>query len=64
MVLTNTTFLGCGFKSLGFRVLSVIGAAWTEQMSVGLQRSELELCRVIYIYSIVCLHSKNQTSLS
>lgn len=27
MVLTNTTFLGCGFKSLGFRVLSPMGAA-------------------------------------
>lgn len=26
-LLTNISFLGCGFKSLGFRVLSPMGAA-------------------------------------
>lgn len=30
-LLTKTNFLGCGFKSLGFRVLSRIGAEWTER---------------------------------
>lgn len=53
--LTNTTFLGCGFKSLGLCVLSPMGAAQTDRTIVN---GFGEIC---YLYMYVCIHSKNQS---
>lgn len=59
MVLTNTTFLGCGFKSLGFLVLSPMGAAGTKQKWF-LQRLNMMYMSTIRTRPLQHYHKRNR----
>lgn len=55
MVLTKITFLGCGFKSLGLRVLSLMGAAGTKRkLWVTNRMNERQATNLTGIPSIEC----------